>query len=74
MQDVIALGDKTHEEGWNWTLCKVATTSNAEQHMTKMHPSNTEVMVYLKEKNNANSWIGALDSGSGAFRWDRGSD
>ena len=72
LQGVISLGDKAHEESWNRALCKLATTRNAQQHMTKMHPSNTEVMVYLEEKNNANLSTGALDSGSGAFCWDRG--
>ena len=72
LKDVIALEVKDNEEIWNRASCKVATTNNAEQHMTKMHPINTEVMVLLEEKNNAKSSISALDSGSSACCWDHG--
>ena len=74
LKDVVALGDKAHEDSWNRALCKVATTSNAEHHLSTMHPNNSEVMLYLNEKKNATASKGALDSGLGEFVLDHGHD
>ena len=63
----MALGDKANEDSWSRGLCKVVSTSNAELHLSKMHPNSVEVMSYLESKKKSAASTGALDSGSREF-------